>query len=181
VLHSICQQIWKTQQWLQDRKRLVLIPIPKKGNGKECSNYRTIILISHTSKVMLKILQARFQQYMNWEFLDVQAGFRKGRETRDQIANIRWVIEKEREFQKNIYFCFIDYAKAFDCVDHSKLWKIFKEMGIPDHLTCLLRNLYAGQEATIRTEHGTMDWFQIEKGVCQGCIMSFCLFNLCAE
>ena len=181
VLHSICQQIWKTQQWPQDWKRSVFIPIPKKGNAKECSNYRTIALISHASKVMLKILQARLQQYVNRELPDVQAGFRKGRGTRDQIANICWIMEKAREFQKNIYFCFIDYAKAFDCVDHNKLWKILKEMGIPDHLTCLLRNLYAGQEATVRTGHGTTDWFQIGKGVCQGCILSPCLFNLYAE
>ena len=132
----------------QDWKRSVFIPIPKKGNGKECSNYHTIALISHASKVMLKILQARLQQYMNHELPDVQAGFRKGRGTRDQITNIHWIIEKAREFQKNIYFCFLDYAKAFDCGDHNKLWKILKEMGIPDHLTCLLRNLYAGQEAT---------------------------------
>ena len=130
---------------------------------------------------MLKILQARLQQYMNRELIDVQAGFRKGRGTRDQIANIRWIIEKPREFQKNVYFCFIDYAKAFDCVAHNKLWKILKDMGIPDHLTCLLRNLYAGQEAKVRTGHGTMDWFQIGKGVCQGCILSPCLFNLYAE
>ena len=129
---------------------------------------------------MLKILQARLQQYMNCELPDVQAGFRKGRGTRDQIANIRWIIEKARQFQKNIYFCFIDYAKGFDCVDHNKLWKIQKEMGIPDHLTCLLRNLYAGQEATVRTGHGT-DWFQIRKGVPQGCILSPCLFNVYAE
>ena len=118
---------------------------------------------------------------MNHELPDVQAGFRKGRGTRDQIANIRWIIEKAREFQKNIYFCFIDYAKSFDCVDHNKLLKILKEMGIPDHLTCLLRNLYAGQEATGRTEHGTTDWFQIGKGVCQACILSPCLFSLYAE
>ena len=124
------------------------------GNAKECSNYRTIALISHTSKVMLKILQARVQQYVNHELPDVQAGFRKGRGTRDQIANICWIMEKARKFQKNIYFCFIDYAKAFDCVDDNKLWKILKEMGIPDHLSCLLRNLYAGQEATVRTGHG---------------------------
>uniref|UniRef100_A0A4W2HFI9 RNA-directed DNA polymerase n=1 Tax=Bos indicus x Bos taurus TaxID=30522 RepID=A0A4W2HFI9_BOBOX len=181
VLHSICQQIWKTQQRPQDWKRSVFIPIPKKGNAKECSNYHTIALISHTSKGMLKILQARLQQYVNRELPDVQTGFRKGRGTRDQIANIRWIIEKAREFQKNIYFCFIDYAKAFDCVDHKKLWKILKEMGIPDHLTCLLRNLYAGQEATVRTGHGTTDWFQIGKGVHQGCILSPCLFNLYAE
>ena len=132
-------------------------PIPKKGNPKEYSNYHTIALILHASKVMLKILQARIHQYVNRELPDVQAGFRKDRETRDQIANIQWIIEKAREFQKNIYFCFIDYAKAFDCVDHNKRWKILKEMGIPNHLTCLLRNLYAGQEATIRTGHGTTD------------------------
>ena len=118
---------------------------------------------------------------MNRELLDVQAGFRKGRGTRDQIANIRWIMEKAREFQKSIYFGFIDYAKAFDCVDHNKLWKILKEMGIPAHLTCLLRNLYAGQEATVRTGHGTTDWFQIGKGVCQGYILSPCLFNIYAE
>ena len=130
---------------------------------------------------MLKIFQARFQKYMNCELPDVQASFRKGRGTRDQIANIHWIMKKGREFQKNIYFCFIDYAKAFDCVDRKKLWKILKEMGIPDHLTCLLRNLYAGEEATVRTGHGTTDWFQIGKGVCQGCILSPCLFNFCAE
>ena len=126
VLHSIGPQIWKTQRWPQDWKRSVFIPIPKKGNAKECSNYRTITVISHTSKVMLKILQARLQQYVNCELPNVQAGFRKGRGTRDQIANICWIIEKWREFQKNIYFCFIDYAKAFDCVDHNKLWKFWK-------------------------------------------------------
>ena len=153
------------------------VPIPKKGNAKECSNYRTVALVSHGSKVMLKILQARPQQYMNCEIPNVQAGFRKGKGTRDQIANILWIMEKAREFQKNIYFGFVDYAKAFDCVDHNKLWKILKEMGIPDHLTCLLRNLYAGQEATVRTRHGTTDWFQIGKGVRQGCILSPCLFN----
>ena len=130
---------------------------------------------------MLKILQARLQQYMSHEPPDVQAGFRKGRGTRDQIANICWIIDKTRELQKTIYFCFIDYTKSFDCVDHNKLWKILKEMGIPDYLTCLLRNLYAGQEATVRTGHGTTDWFQIGKGVCQGCILSPCLFNLYAE
>ena len=130
---------------------------------------------------MLKILQARFQQCVNRELPDVQAGFRKGRGTRDQIANICWIIKKARELQKNIYFCFTEYAKAFDCVDHNKLWKILKEMGIPDHLTFLLGYLYAGQEATVRTGHGTTDWFQIGKGVCQGCILSPCLFNLYAE
>ena len=157
VLHSICQQIWKTQQWPQDWKMSVFIPIPKKGNAKECSNFHTIALISHANKVILKILQARLQQYMNHELPDFQAGFRKGRGTRDQIANICWIIEKIRQFQKNIY-C--------DCVDHNKLWIILQEMGTPDHLTCLLRNLYAGQEATVRTGHGTADWFQTRKGVC---------------
>ena len=130
---------------------------------------------------MLEILQVMIQQYMNRELWDVQAGFQKGRRTKDHIANIRWIIKKAREFQKNIYFCFIDYAKAFDCVDHNKLCKILKEMGIPDHLTCLLRNLSAGQEATVKTGHGTTDWFQIGKGVCQACILSSCLFNLYAE
>ena len=149
-------------------EKLSFIPIQKKGNAKECSNYCTIALISHTRKVMIKILQARLLQYVNRELPDGQAGFRKGRGTRDQTANIRWIIKKARTFQKNIYFCFIDYAKAFDCVDHNKLWKILQEMGIPDQLTCLLRNLYAGQEATVRTGHGTMDWFQVGKGVSQG-------------
>ena len=158
-LQSLFQQIWKTQDW----KRSVFIPIPKKHNAKECSNYCTIAIISHASKVMLKILQARFQQYMNHELPDVQAGFRKGRGTKDQIANIRWIVEKAEEFQKNIYFCFIDYVKAFDCVDHNKLWKILHEMEIPDHLTCLLRNLYAGQEATVRTGRRTIDWSKSRK------------------
>jgi len=152
VLHSICQQIWKTQQWPQDWKRSVFIPIPKKGNDKEYSNYCTIAHISHTSKVMFKILQARVQQYMNCEIPDAQAGFRKGRVIRDQIVNIRWIIKKARKFQET--FCFIDDAKAFDYVHHNKLWEILQEMGISDHLTCLLRNLYSGQEATVTTGHG---------------------------
>ena len=130
---------------------------------------------------MLKILQARLQQYMNCELPDVQDGFRKGRGTRDQIANICWIMEKAREFQKNIYFCFIDCTKAFDCLDHNKLWKIFKEMGILDHLTCFLRNLHAGQEATVRNGHETSDWFQIRKVVHQGCILTPCLFQLYTE
>ena len=130
---------------------------------------------------MLKNFQSRLQQYVYCEPPDIQAGFRKGRDTRDQIANICWIIEKAREFLKNIYFCFIDYAKASDCVNHNRLWKILQEIGIPDHLSSLLRNLYAGQEATVRTSHGTTDWFQIGKGVCQGCILSPCLFNLYAE
>ena len=181
MLHSICQQIWRTQQWPQDWERSVFIPIPKKGNPKECSNYHTIALISHASKVKLKILPTRLRQYVKLELPNIQAGFRKGRGTRDQIANIRWIIKKARQFQKNIYICFIHNGKAFDCVDNNKLWKILKTMEIPDHLTCLLRNLYSGQEGTVRTGHGTPDWFQIGKGVCQGCILSPCLFNLYAE
>ena len=159
-------------------EKSVFIPIPKNGNVKECSNYCTIVLISQASKVMLKILQTRLQQYVNHELPVVQAGFIKGRGNRDQIANICWIIEKARQFQKNIYFCFIDYAKTFDCVDHNRLWKILKVMGISDHLTCLLRSLYACQEAIVRTGHGTTDWFQIGKEVCQGCVLSPCLFNI---
>ena len=146
VLHSICQEIWQTQQWPQGWK--IFIPISKKGNAKECSSFHTIAVISHTNKVMVKILQVRLQQYMNREIPDVQVGFRKDRGTRDQIANVCCILAKAREFQKNIYFCFTDYSKDFDHVDHNKLWKILKEMGIPDHLTCLLRNLHAGQEVT---------------------------------
>ena len=159
----------------------VFIPIPKKSNAKECSNYCTIALISHASKVRLKILQARLQQSVNCELPYVQPGIRKGRGTRDQIPNTPWIIKKAREFQKNIYFCFIVYIKAFDYVDHNKLWKILQEMGIPDPLTCLLRNLFADQEATDWTGHGTIDWFTIGKGICQGCILSPYLFNFYSE
>ena len=150
VPHSICQKIWKTQQWPQDWKRSVFIPIPKKGNAKEYTNYHTIAFISYTSKLMLKILPARLQQDMNRELPDVQAGFRKGRGTKDQIANIG--SSKSTRVPEVYLLCFIDYAKAFDCVDHNKLWKILQEMGIPDHLTCLLRNLYAGHKATVRLD-----------------------------
>ena len=149
MLHSICQQIWKTQQWAQDWKRSVFIPIPKKGNAKGCSNYCTITLISHAIKVMLKILQARLQQYVNRELPDVQLILDKTEEPEIKFPTSAGSSKKqENSRKKNIYFCFIDYAKAFDCVDCNKLWKILEEMGIPDHLTCLLRNLYAGQEAT---------------------------------
>ena len=154
---------------------------PKERQCQRMFNYHTTAFILHTSKVMLKILQARLQQYVNRELSDVQVELRKGRGTRDQIASIHWIMEKAREFQENIYLCFIDYAKAFDCVGHHKLWKILKEMEIPDHLTYLLRNLYACQEATIKTGHGTTDRFQISKGILQGCIKSPCLFNLSAE
>ena len=179
MLHSICQQIWKTQQWPQDRKKSVFIPTPQKGSAEVCSNCCTIELISHASKVMLKILKARLQQYVNQELPDVQAGFSKGRGTRNQIVNIHYH-RKSKRVPEKIYFCFIEYIKAFDCVDHN-LWKILTEMGIPDHFTCLLRNLNAGQEATVRTRHGTTDWFKIGKGVRQGYILSPCLFNIYAE
>ena len=178
VLHSICQHIWKTQQWPQNWKMSVFIPTQWKAMPKNVqTTYYTVALVSHASKVMFKILQVRLKQYVNQELPDVQAVFRKCRGTRDQIVNICCIIEKAREFQKNIYFCFIDYAKAFDCVAHNKLWKILNER-IWDHPTCLLRNLYAGQEAAVRTGHETMDWFQIRKAVHQGCILSPCLFNL---
>ena len=164
VLHSICQEIWKTLQWSQDWTRSVFIPILKKGNAKEYSDYYNVALILHANKIMLKILQTRLQLFINQELPDVQAGFRKGRGTRDQTANIHWIIVKAREFQKIIYFCFIEYAKAFDCVDDNKLWKILQEVGIPYHLICLLRNMYAGQEATVRARHGTTDWLGKELG-----------------
>ena len=163
MLHSLCQQIWKTQQWPQNGKRSVLILVPKKGSTKGCANHRTIALLSYASKVMLKILHARLQDYVNQELPCVQAGFKKGRGTRDQIVNIHWIIKKGKEFQKNIYLCFINYVKAFDSVDHDKLWKALREVGIPDHFTCLLRNLYAGQEATVRTLYGTTDWLGSRK------------------
>ena len=160
MLHSICQHIWKTQLWPQDWKRSVFIPVSKKGNVKERSNYHTVTLILHVSKVMLKILQARLQQYMNRELLGVQTGFRKVRGIRDQIAIICWIIEKAGEFWKNIYFCFTDYAKTFDSEDHNKLWTILQEIGVPDHLSCLLGNPYAGQEAVVITGPGTTDCFK---------------------
>ena len=178
---QICQQIWKTQQWPQDWKRSVFISNPKKDNAKECSHYCTIALISHTSKVMVKILQARLQQSMwTMNFQMFKLDLEKAEEPEIKLPTSVGS-SKKQEFQKNIYFCFVDYAKAFDCVDHNKLWKILQEMGIPDHLTCLLRHLYAGQKATVRTGYGTMDWFQIGKGVRQGCILSPCLLNLYAE
>ena len=163
VLHSICQQIWKTQQWPQDWKKSVFIQIAKKGNAKGCSNYHTVSLISHASKIMLKILQAKLQQGVTQKFQVYKLDLEKAKESEMKLSTFHWTIEIAREFQENI--CFIDYTKAFDCVDYNKLWKILKEMGIPGPLTCLLKNLYAGQEATVRTEHGITDWFQIRKGV----------------
>ena len=172
MLHSICQPIWKTQQWPQDWRRSVFISIPKKGNAKECSNYYTMVLISHASKVMVKILQARLQQYMNQELPDVQAGFRKGRGTRNQIANI----QKRENPKKTSISASLTTLKLLTVWIITN-WKILKEMGIADHRTCLLRNLYAGREATVITRHGTMHWFQMGKGIRQGCILSLCLFN----
>ena len=180
VLCSLCQQIWKTQQWPQDYKRSILILISKKGSTKEFSKHSTVSLITRASKIMLKILHVRLQHYQNRELSNIQAGFRKGKGKRDQITNICWITGKAREFQKNIYFCFIDYAKAFVWIT-TNVWKILKEVGIPDHLTCLLRNLYAGQEGTVITRHGTTFRFKTGKGVHQDCILSLCLFNLNAE
>ena len=165
------------QQWPQDLKRTAFIPIPKKDNAKDFSNYSTIALISLASKLMLKIIQARLQQFVNWELPDIQAGITKGRGATEQSANIHWILAKARESQKNIYFCFIDYIKAFDCVEHNKLWEILLEMEIQDHLTCLLRNLYVDQEATVRTGHETTHWFQIGDRVSQGCILLPWLFS----
>ena len=159
LLHSICQKIWKIQQWPQDWKRSIFIPIPKKGRTKECSNYCTIALFSHASKVMLKILQARLQQYMNCELQMFKLDLEMAEEPEIKLPISIGSQKKQESSTKNIHFCFIDYANAFDSVDHNKLWKILKEMGIPDHLTCLLRNLCAGQEATVRTSYGTMAWF----------------------
>ena len=183
MLLKCCTQYTKYRKLSSGRRtgKHVFILIPKKGNDKECSNCCTIVLISHAIKVMLKILQASLQQYVNRELPDVKGRFIKGRGTRDQIANIHWIIEKAKKFQKNIYFCFLNHAKALDCVDQNKLWKILQETGIPDHLSFLLRNVYAGQEVTVRTGHGKMDWFKIGKGVRQGCILSPCLFNFYAE
>ena len=175
VLHSVCKQIWKTQQWLQDWKRSVLFQSKRKTMPK---NVQTTTQLC-SFHMLARCCSKSFKVGLNLS--DVQAGFRKGRGTRDQTANIQWIIKKAREFHKNIYFCFIVYAKAFDSVVQNKLWKILKEMRISDHLIYLLRNLYTGQESTVKTRHGTTDWFKIWKGVCQGCILSPCLFNLYAE
>ena len=174
--------IWKTQQWSQNWKRSVFIPIPKKGNAKECSNYCTVALISHDSKVMLNILQARLQQYVNRNFQMFKLDLDKTEEPEITLPTSNIVgSSKKQESSRKTPLSVINCVKAFDCVDHNKLWKILKKMGIPDHLTFLLRNLYAGHEVTVRYGHGTTDWFQIEKGVCQDCILSPCLFNLYAE
>ena len=181
ILTKLCQKIWTTKSWPKDWTRSVFVTLPKKGDLQECSNYRTIALISHASKILLKIIQNRIAAIVERELPDVQAGFRKGRGTRDQIANLRWIMEKTREYQKDIYLCFIDYTKAFDCVDHDKLWACLKQMGVPEHIEQLIRALYSIQEATVRTPCGNTDWFRIGKGVRQGCILSPALFNLYAE
>jgi len=181
VLTALCNSIWQSGVWPKDWKRSVYIPIPKKGDSSRCENNRTIALISHTSKILLKIIQARMEGFVNRELPDVQAGFRKSRGTRDQIANVRWLMERSREYNEDVYMCFIDYSKAFDCVDHAVLWSTLRDMGCPGHLVHLLSCLYDGQEATVRTEYGETEWFPIGKGVRQGCIVSPSLFNIYAE
>ena len=181
ALTELCQQIWKTKTWPKDWTRSVFVPIPKKGDTHECCNYRTVALISHASKILLKIIQQRMASFVNKELLDVQEGFRRGRGTRDQISNLRCIMEKTREYQKDVYVCFIDYSKAFDCIDHDKLWNCLKQMGIPEHLQELIRSLYENQDATVRTAFGNTNWFKISKGIRQGCILSPALFNLYAE
>lgn len=181
TLKRLCQNIWDNKQWPKDWKRSIYVPIPKKGDARECGNNRTIALISHTSKVLLKIIQGRLEQFMETQLPVEQAGFRRGRGTRDQIANLRWIMEKTREADKDIIMCFIDYSKAFDCVDHNRLWKILGNMGAPAHLIHLLQQLYNDQEASVRTEFGETQWFGIGKGVRQGCILSPYLFNLYSE
>ena len=177
----MCNQIWKTRTWPEEWKKSVFLTLPKKGDASECKNHRTIALIPHASKILLHIINERLKPHLDRELPAEQAGFRKGRGTRDQIANLRHIIEKSHEFQKNIYLCFIDYAKAFDCVRHSSLEIALQEMGIPSHLIELIHNLYEGQAACVRTEKGNSDWFSLGQGVRQGCILSPSLFNLYAE
>ena len=171
ALTERCRQIWKIKTWPKDWTRSVFVSIPKKWDTQECCNYRTVALISHASKILLKIIQQRMTSIINKELPDVQAGFRRGRGTRDQISNLRWIMEKTREYQKDVYVCFIDYSKAFDCVDHDKLWNCLKQMGIPEHLQELMWSLYENQEATVRTAFGNTNWFKIAKGIRQGCIL----------
>ena len=181
VLTNMCNCVWKKKEWPSDWKKSVYVPIYKKGDKKECGNYRTIALISHASKVLLRVLQKRLEVFLIPELPIEQAGFRRGRGTRDHIANLRWMMERAREHQRDLYMCFIDYKKAFDCVDHERMWIILKDMGVPIHLVVLLRNLYANQKATVRTEFGETEQFDIGKGVRQGCILSPLLFNIYAE
>jgi len=181
AITKLCQKIWRTKTWPKEWKRSIYIPLHKKGDPSDCSNYRTIALIPHASKVLLKIIQRRLESHVDRELPENQAGFRKGRGTRDVIADVRWMLEKTREYQKDVYMCFIDYSKAFDSVDYDKLWTTLRGMAIPEHLIVLMRNLYSGQEAAIRTEDGNSGWFTVSKGVRQGCILSPYLFNLYAE
>lgn len=181
VMTILCNKIWDTGQWPNEWKKSVFVPLPKKGDARECSNNRTIALISHASKIMLKVIQARLESYALRELPDVQAGFRKGKGTRDQIANLRWLMEHQQEFGQDVYFCFIDYSKAFDCVDHAKLWNSLIEFGFPRHIVYVLQRLYEGQMAIVRTEHGDTEEFNIGKGVRQGCILSPVLFNMYGE
>ena len=181
MLTIICQRIWNTNTWPKDWKKSVFIPLPKKGGSRDCANNRTISLISHASKVLLKVIQRRLEQHLDREIQIEQAGFRKGRGTRDHISNLRWIMEKAREYGNDIYICFIDYSKAFDCVDHTGLWLVMRRMGIPEHIIVLIKNLYSQQEATVRTEFGNAEWFPIGKGVRQGCILSPGLFNIYSE
>ena len=181
ALHKLCNSVWNTGIWPKQWKQSVYVPIYKKGDPQECSNYRTIALVSHGSKLLLKILQKRLEPFMEQVIPDEQAGFRRARGTRDHISNIRRIMETAREYQKNVYMCFIDYSKAFDCVDHHKLWQVLGKMGVPQHLVYLLRKLYESQEATVRTEYGNSEWFPVGKGVRQGCILSPYLFNMYAE
>ena len=181
LMTRLCQEIWDTGDWPQDWKKSVYIPIPKKGDSRVCSNNRTIALISHASKILLKIIQGRLEEHVRREIPDVQAGFSKGRGTRDHIANLRWIMERQREYHQDLYMCFIDYNKAFDCVDHALMWNTLRRMGFPEHITHLLDRLYKGQTAVVRTEFGDTEPFPIGKGVRQGCILSPMLFNLYAE
>ena len=181
TLTALCQCIWATKTWPEEWKHSVYVTIPKKGDARDCANNRTIALISHASKILLKIIQKRMEPYVERELSEEQAGFRRGRGCRDHIANIRWMMEKAREYQQDLFLCFIDYKKAFDCVDNTILWKALRRMGVPEHLTVLMHRLYDGQQATVRTEFGETDHFPVGKGVRQGCIMSPYLFNMYSE
>ena len=178
ILIGLCRSIWETGIWPSGWKKPIYIPIPKKGDASVCENNRTIALISHTSKVMLKIIQGRLESLLDREMPDRQAGFRKERGTRDQIANVRWIMERARQFNENRYICFIDYSKPFDCVDHPVLWRTLHNMGFPNHLIMLIKSLYDGQVATVHTEYGETESFHIGKGMMQGCILSPALFNI---
>uniref|UniRef100_W5MT28 Reverse transcriptase domain-containing protein n=1 Tax=Lepisosteus oculatus TaxID=7918 RepID=W5MT28_LEPOC len=181
AIKAICQKIWETSRWPKDWKRSVFILLAKKGDARDCCNYRTITLIPHVSKVLLKIIQQRLCPIIEAELPDSQAGFKRGRGTRDHITHLQWIMEKCHEHQKNIYICFIDYSRAFDCIEHDKLWKALQELGVPAHMIQVIRSFYKDQEATVRTQHGDTEWSKIEKGVRQGCILSPFLFDLYAE